>query len=30
MSLGVGMDGYIPKPVQKEDLAKVLEKYQSL
>ncbi|HSD57231.1 MAG TPA: PAS domain S-box protein, partial [Methanotrichaceae archaeon] len=28
--LAAGMDGYIPKPVQKGDLAKVLEKYQSL
>jgi CheY-like chemotaxis protein len=26
-SLGVGMDGYIPKSVLKEDLAKVLRKY---
>jgi CheY-like chemotaxis protein len=25
-----GMDDYIAKPVKKEDLAKVLEKYQSL
>jgi CheY-like chemotaxis protein len=25
-----GMDDYIAKPVQKEDLAKVLEKYQSI
>ena len=27
--LAAGMDGYIPKPVQKEDLAEVLSKYQS-
>jgi signal transduction histidine kinase/DNA-binding response OmpR family regulator len=26
--LAAGMDGYIPKPVQKEDLARVLEKYR--
>ncbi len=26
--LEAGMDGYIPKPVQKEDLAEVLEKYR--
>ncbi len=26
--LAVGMDDYIPKPVQKEDLAEVLEKYK--
>lgn len=25
--LAVGMDGYIPKPVQKEDLAEVLKRY---
>ncbi|HSD57525.1 MAG TPA: PAS domain S-box protein, partial [Methanotrichaceae archaeon] len=28
--LAAGMDDYIGKPVQKEDLAKMLEKYQSL
>lgn len=27
--LAAGMDSYIPKPVQKEDLAEVLNKYQS-
>lgn len=26
--LAAGMDGYIPKPVQKEDLEEVLEKYR--
>jgi signal transduction histidine kinase len=27
--LEAGMDGYIPKPVRKEDLAEILEKYES-